>query len=99
MQAPQSAPTLVTPAAFPASTSTGGVIDAKLRGGTADHELDARAYLVALEVARETFDIESDPAREIDESRVIDRRLTVEEPVVHLEEAPLSTRRLRSSGS
>ena len=60
---------------------------------------DACAHIVAFEVAREAVDVEPDRARDIDEIRLVDRRLAIEKPVVHFEEMPLSMGRLRSSGS
>src|SRR5262245_26124273 len=52
--------------------------------------LDARAHFIAPKVAFEAIDIEADPTRELENVRLVERRLAAEQPVVHLEETPLS---------
>src|SRR5690606_28167774 len=57
--------------------------------GAGDVTLDAQGVPPLAQVARETFDVETEIARVVGEVRLVESRLVGEEQVVHLPEATL----------
>src|SRR5262245_3150042 len=58
---------------------------------------DARTDVFTVEVALKTLEVESNRARELDQISCLDRRLTIEETVMHFKEPTLTGRRFRRS--